>query len=178
MAFMANRRSLVLDGSLGYVVVAIVEERDGILSGISESVEFHQPILQRIDDILSGSTGRHEATEVVVGSGPGSYTGLRIAAAAAAGIAAGLSIPLRVSASDRALWNALGVKHSLPLGARESLEISSVGATVVRRDDASPVPTREQTREVFAEALARNAGPEVPFVTLQYPAPARGSNGQ
>jgi hypothetical protein len=171
----SSPRILVLDGSLGFGIVALVEERDGVPVCVVEDYLYDQPLLQRITNLIPNQAERASLTGVVVGNGPGSYSGARIAASAAAGIAAALALPLRESASDRALWQAAQRSFSVALGTRESLEVSELGSVIVARDTASPHLTQEECRGVAACALVREAGPAAAHVTLRYPAPARGS---
>jgi len=177
-AIVANSRSLVLDGALGFGIVAIVEERDGQSVCVAEDYLYERPLLQRISSLLTDQAARSELTGVVVGTGPGSYSGIRVAAAAAVGIAAALGLPLRESASDRALWQAAQRSFSVALGTRESLEVSESGGQIVARETASPHVTQEESRGVAACALADAAGSAVTQITLRYPAPARGSENQ
>lgn len=171
----SSPRILVLDGSLGFSIVAIVEERDGVPVCVAEDYRYEQPLLQRIANLVSDQAARTALTGVVVGNGPGSYSGVRVAASAAAGIAAALALPLRESASDRALWQAAQRSFSIALGTRESFEVSEKGSVVVAREAASPRLTQEESSGVAACALVREAGPVASHVTLRYPAPARGS---
>lgn len=53
--------------------------------------------------LRSAGVEREEVTEVVVGSGPGSFTGVRVAGATAKGLAAALGTPLRAFPSLLAL---------------------------------------------------------------------------
>jgi len=168
----------VLDGSLGFSIVAIVEERDGAPVCVAEDYLYDRPLLQRISSLVPDPADRTTLTSVVVGTGPGSYSGVRVVASAAVGIAAALALPLRESPSDRALWQAVQRPFSIALGARESLEVSESGALVVSRESASPHFAHEESRGVAACALVREAGDAVVHVTLRYPAPARGSEGQ
>ena len=172
---MSSPRILVLDGSLGFSIVAIVEERDGAPVCVAEDYLYDQPLLQRITNLIPDQAARTALTAVVVGNGPGSYSGARVAASAAAGIAAALALPLRECASNRALWQAVQRSFSIALGTRESLEVSESGSVVVAREAASSHLAQEESRGVVACALVREAGPAAAHVTLRYPAPARGS---
>jgi len=173
-----SSRTLVLDGSLGFSIVAIVEERDGAPVCVAEDYLYDRPLLQRINSLVPDPADRTTLTSVVVGTGPGSYSGVRVVASAAVGIAAALALPLRESPSDRAFWQAMQRPFSIALGARESLEVSESGALVVPRETASSHFTQEESRGVAACALANAAGPAVTQITLRYPAPARGSERQ
>jgi len=175
---MSSPRILVLDGSLGYSIVALVEERGGVPNCVVEDYLYDQPLLQRITNLLPSAGERAALSAVVVGSGPGSYSGIRVAASVAGGMTTALAIPLRESASDRALWQAAQRSVSIPLGTRESLEVSEAGAVVVPHDVASPHLAEKESRGAVACALVRGAGPAVAHVTLRYPAPARGSEAR
>ncbi len=171
-------RTLVIDGSLGFGIVAIAEERDGVSVCVAEDQNYDQPLLQRISNLVPTLGERAALTDLVVGTGPGSYSGARVAASAAVGIAAALALPLRESPSDRAIWQAVQRPFSIALGTRESLEVSESGSVVVARESASLSLTRKESREIVACALVREAGPAVAHVTLRYPAPARGSEAR
>jgi tRNA threonylcarbamoyl adenosine modification protein YeaZ len=66
-----------------------------------------QELLARIDGVLSeAGVGLHQLGGIVVGSGPGTFTGLRIGLATAKGLAHGLGIPLVGVPTGLALVNA------------------------------------------------------------------------
>lgn len=94
-------------GRLGSVAVAMggsvaarrfLTERAGHASGLVPAV---QEVLEE------AGTGLAQVAGVVAGAGPGSFTGVRIAAAAAKGLAAGLGVPLYATSSLRAASFAL-----------------------------------------------------------------------
>ncbi len=178
VAKVPSSRTLVLDGSLGFCIVAIVEERDGVINCVAEDYNYTEPLLRRISSLVPDQAERTALTEIVVGNGPGSYSGTRVAASAAVGIAAALALPLRESPSDRALWQAAQRSLSIALGTRESLEVSKSDSIIVARETASPNLSQKESREAVACALVREAGSAVAHVTLRYPAPPRGSEGQ
>lgn len=89
-------------GRLGSVAVALggavaarrfLTERAGHASGLIPAVR---------ETLAEAGTGLEQVEGVVVGAGPGSFTGVRIAGAAAKGLAAGLAVPLYTTSSLRA----------------------------------------------------------------------------
>ena len=89
-------------GRLGSVAVAVggsvaarrfLTERAGHASGLIAAVR---------ELLAEAGTGLEQVEGVVVGAGPGSFTGVRIAGAAAKGLAAGLGVPLHATSSLRA----------------------------------------------------------------------------
>lgn len=89
-------------GRLGSVAVALggavaarrfLTERAGHASGLIPAVR---------EALTEAGTGLEKVEGVVVGAGPGSFTGVRIAGAAAKGLAAGLAVPLYTTSSLRA----------------------------------------------------------------------------
>lgn len=92
---------------------------------------------------------RTELEEVVVGSGPGSFTGVRVAAATAKGLVRGLGIPLRAFSSLAAA--ALGPELELPPGPAE--ELSRILRAGERgRGGVPDIPGSEELRYVLFDA--------------------------
>ena len=84
-----SHTALILDGSLGHGCVALLAlsgPRSGDLV-VAESGEPQRSHLERIATLLPSEASRAELSAIVVGVGPGSYTGIRAASAAAAGVA-------------------------------------------------------------------------------------------
>ena len=85
-----SHTALILDGSLGHGCVALLAvsgPRSGDLV-VAESGEPQRSHLERIATLLPSEASRAELSAIVVGVGPGSYTGIRAASAAAAGVGA------------------------------------------------------------------------------------------
>ena len=189
---------LILDGSFGEGCVALLH-LDGAAAGRLEcapELRPHQPLVARAAVLLPDTTTRSELVAVLVGVGPGSYTGLRAAASLAAGVAAALSIPVIQVPSDRALLlarDASGQTDSvvLPLGTREVLVVDAAGSRIAERSGVPTGADLERIAPHLPAALASAAADAIaalrahgwrtePFVeaseiTIRYPAPPRGA---
>lgn len=103
------KRWLALDTSTPDVVMALVENEQVMFEQVFWSGTGHsEQILGQIDAALSLVSWRVEDLEaMVVGQGPGSFTGLRVGVATAQGLAWALGIPLfGVSSLDAWAWSA------------------------------------------------------------------------
>ncbi len=100
---------LIIDTATRTPVVAIADEV-GMLLGEQrwESRHRHgEELLERIDRLLAeGGTSKSELVGVIVGTGPGSFTGLRIGLATAKTIAYALAIPVVGVSTTVAIANA------------------------------------------------------------------------
>jgi len=128
---------LAIDTATSRVVIA-TGSPDGIADGISTWPAGHrhgETLLPSIGRLLGeGNIRRSRLSGVVVGTGPGAFTGLRVGIATAKGIAHGLGIPLVGVSTAEALLAASGIDHAvllLPAGPSDRL--------VVRAGD-KPVP--------------------------------------
>jgi tRNA threonylcarbamoyladenosine biosynthesis protein TsaB len=116
---------LVIDTSTQTPVVALARP-DGTLVAERRWHSRHrhgEELLERLDEVL-GEAGKAKAdlTGVVVGTGPGSFTGLRIGLATAKTIAYSQDLPIAGISSTVALAHALGggeVTVTLPAGASD-----------------------------------------------------------
>lgn len=117
---------LVLDTSTRTPVVALARD-DGTLVGERRWQSHHrhgEELLERLDDVMrEASVARSDLTGVVVGTGPGSFTGLRIGLATAKTIAYSLDIRVSGISSTVALAVAAGdgedLEITLPAGASD-----------------------------------------------------------
>lgn len=191
---------LILDGSFGEGCVALLH-LDGEAAGRFESapeLRPHQPLVARAAVLLPDPAARSELVAVLVGVGPGSYTGLRAAASLAAGVAAALSIPVIQVPSDRALLLARDASGQtdpvvLPLGVREVLVVDAAGRRITERSGAPTGADLERIAPHLPAALASAAtesidllrenrwrtetGREASEIAIRYPAPPRGAEG-
>lgn len=121
---------LVLDTATRNPVVAMADER-GELIGARQWQSRHrhsEELLERLDGLLAEAhVDRRTLGGVIVGTGPGSFTGLRIGLATAKVIAYGLEVPLVGVSTTLALANAARktsaaarIAVTLPAGASDS----------------------------------------------------------
>jgi tRNA threonylcarbamoyladenosine biosynthesis protein TsaB len=109
--------TLAFDTATSVATAALV--RDGEVLG--ESVSRAVRVLEDADELLRQSgAASHELTAVVIGTGPGSFTGLRMGLAAARGLALALDIPVAgVSTLDALAAGAPGALPVVDAGRRE-----------------------------------------------------------
>src|SRR4051794_471993 len=124
---------LILDTSTRTPVVGLAEP-SGALVGERRWQSHHrhgEELLQHIDELMrEAHVSRSDLTAVIVGTGPGSFTGLRIGLATAKTIAYSLEIPIVGVSSTLALAAAAGtaangadeVVVTLPAGASDRYE--------------------------------------------------------
>ena len=109
--------TLAFDTATSVATAALV--RDGEVLGERATRAFR--VLEDVDDLFSASGAtRAELTGVVVGTGPGSFTGLRLGLAAARGLALALELPVAgVSTLDALAAGAPGAAPVVDAGRRE-----------------------------------------------------------
>ncbi|MFL5709774.1 MAG: tRNA (adenosine(37)-N6)-threonylcarbamoyltransferase complex dimerization subunit type 1 TsaB [Chloroflexota bacterium] len=88
---------LAIDSATTRVVVAL-GERDGAIIDATDwpaGYRHGETLLPAIDDLLARTgTARARLAAIVVGTGPGAFTGLRVGIATAKGLAHGLGLPI------------------------------------------------------------------------------------
>src|ERR1035437_5597352 len=113
---MSERRLLAIDTSGTSALVAL-GETDGSL--ISESrwlagYRHGEELLTRIDEMLTTTgTPKAEIGGIVVGTGPGAFTGLRVGLATAKALARGLGVPIAGVPASEALLEAASLAGAL-----------------------------------------------------------------
>lgn len=86
--------TLVLDSATARAVCGIVRGGRELASASAEGGHAAQRALVLVDDVLAvAGYGREHVGQIVVGCGPGSFTGLRIGIATARGLALALAVP-------------------------------------------------------------------------------------
>ncbi|MDP8904769.1 MAG: tRNA (adenosine(37)-N6)-threonylcarbamoyltransferase complex dimerization subunit type 1 TsaB, partial [Chloroflexota bacterium] len=126
---MSSRRLLlVLDTATRQPVLALAQ-LDGQVVAEASWLSGHrhgEELLPRLDELLANAGARPaDLVAIAAGTGPGSFTGLRIGLATAKVLAYSLAVPLVGVATTRALGRALAAEHdgllllALPAGARD-----------------------------------------------------------
>ncbi|MCL2654250.1 MAG: tRNA (adenosine(37)-N6)-threonylcarbamoyltransferase complex transferase subunit TsaD [Coriobacteriia bacterium] len=109
--------------------------------------EANQLLLPTIDALLrEQGVGRGQLSAVVVGRGPGSFTGVRIGVATAKGLAQGLGIPLYgVSTTDAVAW-AIARRLAPPRGSASEMLLYQQASAGERCDKQPPVGRDDPAR--------------------------------
>ena len=154
--------TLAFDTATSVATAALV--RDGTVLG--ERVSRAVSVLEDVDELLrEAGAGQRDLTGLVVGTGPGSFTGLRLGLAAARGLAFALDLPLAGVSTLRALAAASpGALPVIDAGRRE----------VFALDGSAPVVLKPQGLELEPgtlcigdgalryRAVLESAGAEIP----------------
>jgi tRNA threonylcarbamoyladenosine biosynthesis protein TsaB len=171
--------TLAFDTATSAATTALVRDGDVLGEAVSQAVR----VLEDADELLhAAGVERAELTGVVVGTGPGSFTGMRLGLAAARGLALALDVPVAgVSTLDALAAGAPGAVPVVDAGRREVFTLVDgepvacapqdvqgglCGAEVPPDDDDRHVP-----RARFHAQLARDFGPadEVEPLYLRVP---------
>lgn len=128
---------LALDGATEYLALAVATEGTGLVA--SRTIQLGREHAARLPGELAGfladnALAARDLSTIVVGSGPGSYTGIRVTVAFAKGLARALRVPL------------FGASSLLALGG-PSLTPGAVGVALLdaRRGNCYAQPIRRET---------------------------------
>ena len=109
--------TLAFDTATSAATTALVRDGEVLGEAVSRAVR----VLEDADELLrAGGVERSELTGIVVGTGPGSFTGMRLGLAAARGLALALDLPVAgVSTLDALAAGAPGAVPVVDAGRRE-----------------------------------------------------------
>jgi tRNA threonylcarbamoyladenosine biosynthesis protein TsaB len=154
--------TLAFDTATSAATAALV--RDGTVLG--ERVSRAVSVLQDVDELLrEAGAGQRDLTGLVVGTGPGSFTGLRLGLAAARGLAFALDLPVAGVSTLRAL--AAGSPGALPVidaGRREVFVLDGPEPAVRKAQelDLEPGTLCVGDGALRYRAVLESAGAEIP----------------
>jgi len=141
---MTARRLLAIDTSGTRALVALGEADGTIVTERRWTAGYRhgEELLARIDEMLTAtSVTLAELGGIVVGTGPGAFTGLRVGIATAKGLAHGLGIPIAGVPTSEALLDAAGIAGAfegtqavllLPAGPSDRVVVAGGVARFVR----------------------------------------------
>jgi tRNA threonylcarbamoyl adenosine modification protein YeaZ len=144
------RLILALDTATSRVVIALGDVAGSVLfeDGWTAGHRHGETLLPRLQELLSQAGVRIvDVSAIVVGTGPGTFTGLRVGLATAKALAVSLDCPIVGIATAAAL-----------LDADRAARASSAGASSPGADDDRPAPAADDDRPAPAAVLVP-AGP-------------------
>lgn len=165
-------RLLALDTSTASALVALGDRDGSLRAAVRWEAGFRhgEELLERVAALLTEErTALGELRGIVVGVGPGAFTGLRVGIATAKGLAHGLAIPLVGVPSGHALIAAAEgagtgpVALLLPAGPSDRVLVTGEGASLLPAGREPEVPAGHALVAVDldgrapADALARGA---------------------
>lgn len=163
---------IALDGASTDLSVALVDSGGGRIAEDAWTSAQRQSaeLLPRLLALLPDGRSLHGATLIAVGTGPGSFTGLRVAMALAKGLAFGCGVPI-IGVASLAAWLEAepdAVAAVARAGAREAylLERGAAAPSIVDRDmlpSGGAVVAPAELAEAFSIPVARRPRGAVPI---------------
>jgi len=176
--------TLVLDTATSRLVVGLADATDGRLLAADGEEAGHrhgQLLLPLLDRVLAArGWAKTDIAGIIVGTGPGAFTGLRVGLATAAGIARALGRPIVgvptgeaivVAAAEVAGWAPAAVLLLLPAGPKDRVVVRLGGPPVLLPAGREPEVTPETV--LVAVDLPGRAPAEALELGLRATAPER-----
>jgi tRNA threonylcarbamoyladenosine biosynthesis protein TsaB len=151
-----------------------------VIGGRSRHAESLLPSLEFI--MRSGGVDRADIRGIVVGAGPGSFTGVRVAAATARGLAAGWNVPLYAFSSlaalaldtavDRAVWALFDARRGEVYAAAYEREGGDVLRTLVEPEALHAADVRARAPALDARFTGDGARRYADVLGIDAPPPS------
>lgn len=170
-----SQLTLALDCSTPFLAIAVVDDSGHVLGRFSEEVgrDHAARAVNEVAALLEAQpAGRERVGRVVAGTGPGSYTGVRVALATASGLARALGAQLFGASSFVALAAGLlgpGDEAVVTLDARRGNVYAATCVREPREADLAPIVRLTAGPEKVASAAARELGPGLPLIEAGRP---------
>jgi tRNA threonylcarbamoyl adenosine modification protein YeaZ len=148
----ADRQLLVIDTATSRVVVARGDRDGSLLDEHSWAAGYRhgETLLPSIERLLEPAGGRTAVGAIVVGTGPGAFTGLRVGIATAKGLAHGLGCPIVGVSTGLALLEAAAPNETHGVGQALLLPAGPSDRILVRRSGPAVLLPGGQNPDVAA----------------------------
>jgi tRNA threonylcarbamoyl adenosine modification protein YeaZ len=146
---MSGRPILAIDTSGTRALVALGTDEDGLIDERRWEAGYRhgEELLTKLDELLtSNGVALADLCGIVVGTGPGAFTGMRVGIATAKALARGLGVPIAGVATSQALLSSVQQGNGkqavllLPAGPSDRVCVSDGSARLVKGGEEPELP--------------------------------------